>query len=85
MPVPGATITAVQGHEQRVTVTDPQGIYRFIGIAEGVWTMRVEMVGFATTTRDITIGPDSPPARIRSAVSRRRPALIFLEVPEWHS
>ena len=62
MPVPGATVTAVQGNEQRVTVTDPQGIYRFIEITEGVWTMRVEMIAFATTTRDITIGPDSQPA-----------------------
>ena len=60
VPVPGATVTAVQGGQQRVTVTDPQGIYRFTDIAEGVLTLRVEMVGFATISRDITIAPDSP-------------------------
>ena len=36
VPVPGATVTAVQGDQQRVTITDLQGIYRFTDIAEGV-------------------------------------------------
>jgi hypothetical protein len=60
VPVPGAMVTAVQGDQQRVTVTDPQGVYRLTDIADGMWTFRIEMLGFATITRDVTIGPDSP-------------------------
>jgi hypothetical protein len=62
VPVPGATVTALQRDVQRVTVTDPQGVYRFADLADGVWTIRVEMLGFTTISRDITIAPDSTPA-----------------------
>jgi hypothetical protein len=62
VPVPGATVTAVQGDQQRVTVTDQQGVYRFAELADGVWTVRVEMLGFAPINQDVTIASDSPPA-----------------------
>src|SRR4051812_44824880 len=62
VPVPGATVTVVQGDQQRVTVTDQDGVYRIADIAEGVWTVRVEMVGFATISRDVTIAAGSPSA-----------------------
>src|SRR5258705_11969793 len=60
VPVPGATVTATQGDQTRATVTDVQGVYRLADIAGGVWALRIEMLGFATLTREITIAPDSP-------------------------
>jgi hypothetical protein len=60
LPVPGASVVAVQGDLQRVTVTDLAGAYRLTDLAEGVWTIRVEMSGFATATRDIRIPADEP-------------------------
>jgi hypothetical protein len=56
VPVPGARIVASQG-EHRVTVsTGPDGTYRFMAPVEGVWTIRVEMIGFSTLTKDVAIG-----------------------------
>jgi len=61
VPVPGATVTAIQHDQQRATVTDQQGFYRFADIPEGVWTLRIEMLGFATLSQDVTIGAGAPP------------------------
>ena len=47
--VPGATVTATQGDTHLTTSSDVQGIFRIIDIADGAWTMRVEMRGFADT------------------------------------
>jgi hypothetical protein len=61
LPVPGATVTVVQDDRQRVTVTDDQGMYRFADLADGAWTIRIEMLGFATIQQDLTIAADAPP------------------------
>src|SRR6187200_1238282 len=48
-PVPGATVTATRAGGQdgdpvkKVTASDPQGVYRFPDLAEGVWTITVQM------------------------------------------
>src|SRR5262250_1076095 len=60
VPVPGATVTALRGDERRATVTDQQGAYRFANIGEGVWTIRIEMLGFVPLTAEITVGTDAP-------------------------
>ena len=60
--VPGATVTVTRGDEQRATSTDAQGIFRFADIADGTWSLTIEMRGFAVLTRDVTIGPDTQPA-----------------------
>ncbi|HEX3702022.1 MAG TPA: carboxypeptidase-like regulatory domain-containing protein, partial [Vicinamibacterales bacterium] len=62
VPVPGATVTASQGDTQVVASTDENGVYTFGDLADGVWTLRIEMVGFVTVTQDVTVAPDSPPA-----------------------
>ena len=61
LPVPGATVTASRDAEQVVTVTDQQGSYRLADLAEGVWTIRVEMLGFVTARQDVTIASGGPP------------------------
>ena len=61
LPVPGATVTATQGDLQRTTVTDQQGVYRFVNLADGSWTIRVEMVGFSPLSETVTIPASAPP------------------------
>ena len=53
--IPGAIVTAKQGDKTLSTITDQGGVYRFTGLADGVWTMSVSMVGFETMTREITL------------------------------
>src|SRR5258706_10979459 len=60
LPVPGATVTATQGDKRLTAITDQQGVYTFTDIADGIWTMQVEMLGFATQTQEITVAPDKP-------------------------
>jgi trimeric autotransporter adhesin len=60
--VPGATVTASQGDVHLTTSSDAQGIFRLTDIADGVWSVRIEMRGFANLTREVTIGPDAQPA-----------------------
>jgi len=62
LPVPGATVTATQGNKKITAVTDPQGAYSFPDLADGVWTIQVEMLGFSTVKDDIAIGPETKPA-----------------------
>src|SRR4029450_6196601 len=60
LPGPGATAPAPRDAEQVVTVTDQQGGYRLPDLADGVWTIRVEMLGFVTASQDVTIGRGGP-------------------------
>src|SRR5450759_1625440 len=60
LPVPGATVTASQGNTKLVAITDQQGVYQFPDLANGIWTLQVEMLCFAPIKRDIEILPDAP-------------------------
>src|SRR5215510_6980712 len=52
VPVPGATVTATQGNQTFVAITDPQGAYLFPGLPDGNWAIQVEMAGFGTLKGD---------------------------------
>jgi hypothetical protein len=60
LPVPGATVTATQRDQQLTTVTDQDGVFRLPALADGSWSVRVEMIGFAPVTREIVAGETSP-------------------------
>src|SRR5204863_1959639 len=60
--VPGATVTASQADKRVLTSTDQEGVYKFADLADGVWTLKVEMIGFAPVSQDVTVAPDSPPS-----------------------
>jgi hypothetical protein len=60
LPVPGATVTAAGGGKKLVAVTDQQGAYSFPDLADGVWTIQVEMLCFATIRQEVAVGPDAP-------------------------
>src|SRR4026209_1000659 len=54
LPVPGATSTATQAEKTISAVSDPSGRYKLSGLADGVWSVRIEMLGFEPLTQDIT-------------------------------
>ena len=82
LPVPGATLTATQGEKHAATTTDQQGLYAFPDLADGTWTIEIQMTGFATLKQDVVIGPNAPPGKwelkllpldqIKAEVSARR-------------
>jgi len=62
--VPGATVTASRGDDRRTTVTDERGVYQFANLAEGTWTIRVEMSGFMPATLDVVVSAGAEPAAL---------------------
>ena len=62
VPVPGATVTAVQGGKKFVTITGPLGDYSFPDLEAGIWTVQVEMLCFAPARQDLTVGAGAPAA-----------------------
>jgi hypothetical protein len=62
LPLPGATVIATQGNHRLVTTSDERGVFDFKNLADGSWTIQVEMLGFATASRHIDAGPAMPVA-----------------------
>ena len=60
LPVPGATITVSQGDKKLTAVTDSQGAYTFPDLADGTWTIQVEMLCFTTLKQEVAIAPNAP-------------------------
>ena len=62
LPLPGATIKATQGTKTETAASDQQGAYQFDDLADGKWTIEVEMQCFATIHAEVTIAPNMPAA-----------------------
>lgn len=60
LPVPGVAVTATQGDKKVTAITDGMGSYSFPDLADGKWTFEISMSGFATVTKDLTVGPGAP-------------------------
>src|SRR5271165_6579224 len=60
LPIPGATVTATQGAKKISTTTDEQGVYAFPDLADGVWTIEVEMLGFGKLSKEVGIDAEAP-------------------------
>ena len=60
LALPGATVTATRSDREVATTSQPDGSYRFEDLGDGVWTIRVEMLGFVTATREVTVPPVDP-------------------------
>ncbi len=60
LPVPGATVTITQGDKTFVTSTDDSGAYSFPNLADGIWTLRISMLGFGPISREIGVAPNAP-------------------------
>ncbi len=62
VPLPGATVTASEGGKQFTTITSQEGNYSFPELAEGKWRIRVEMLCFEPSEREVTVGSSAPAA-----------------------
>ncbi len=62
LPVPGVTAIATQGDNKLIAVSDMQGIYLFPDLSDGLWTIRIEMLGFQSIEREIKIGSEKTDA-----------------------
>ncbi len=60
-PIPGATITALQGEQKFATVTDSDGHYGFSLLGPGAWTVTVDMFGFDTQKKDVDFAASTGP------------------------
>ena len=60
LPVPGASVTATQGDKKVLTTTDENGLYAFPELADGVWTISIDMLGFEKVSREIGVAADAP-------------------------
>ena len=60
IPVPGAIVTATRERHHVETVTDQEGVYRFVGLSEGLWTFRVRALGFAPSSRSVLVERGTP-------------------------
>lgn len=60
LPVPGATVTATMADKKVVAVTDPQGLYSFPDLADGVWNLQVEMLCFTPLKMEVAVAANAP-------------------------
>lgn len=90
LSVPGVSVTATQGERKLSTITDMRGAYSFADIAEGTWTIQVEMQLFTPIRRDIVVAANAPaaewdlevlPPEQIAAVAVARPASAEAKTP----
>jgi hypothetical protein len=60
LPLPGATITATQDDKKLAVLSDQQGAYTFPDLADGGWTIQVEMLCFATVKSVVVVAAGAP-------------------------
>ena len=63
LPVPGATVTALQGDKTISVTTDESGVFRFADLLDGDWKIEVKMLCFEIIKADVTIAPQMSPAK----------------------
>ena len=61
LPVPGVTVIATRDQRKVSTITNAQGVYLFPELADGTWSLDVQMQAFAEQHRDVTVAPNAPP------------------------
>jgi hypothetical protein len=61
LPLPGSTVTvtATQGDKKVVAISDDQGLFSFTDLADGKWSLSIEMTGFAPLKQEIVVAPDA--------------------------
>src|ERR1700739_2036808 len=62
LPIPGATVSVVQGNKEFSTITDRQGRYYFPELTDGTWTIQIQMTGFLGIKQDVIVTMETPPA-----------------------
>ena len=62
LPLPGATVTAAQGTKTETAVSDGNGGFEFDDLADGKWTIDIQMQCFAPVHAEVTVAPNLPAA-----------------------
>ena len=62
LPLPGATVTAAQGTKTETAVSDANGGFEFDDLADGKWTIDIQMQCFAPVHAEVTVAPNLPAA-----------------------
>jgi len=62
LPLPGATVTAAQGTTALTAVSDANGAFQFDDLADGKWTIDIQMQCFVPVHTEVTISPSQPAA-----------------------
>ena len=62
LPVPGATVSVVQGSKEFSTITDQEGRYYFPELTDGTWTIQIQMTGFLNIKQEVVVTSETPPA-----------------------
>ncbi|MGD1062259.1 MAG: carboxypeptidase regulatory-like domain-containing protein [Terracidiphilus sp.] len=83
LPLPGATVTATQGTTTVTVVSDAAGTFQFDDLADGKWSIDIQMQLFAPVHADVTIAPNLPaaayelklldPAQIQASAQAAKP------------
>jgi hypothetical protein len=68
LPLPGALITATQGTAKFTAVSDQGGMYKFPDLADGTWTIKIEMQCFAPVQSEISIAAATTPGKWQLAL-----------------
>jgi hypothetical protein len=55
LAVPGALVTATQGERVATTLSSEDGTFHMANLPDGRWQVKVEMRGFFTITREVTL------------------------------
>lgn len=63
LPVPGATVSATEGDQRFVAITDLQGLYDFSDLTDGSWTIEIQMLGFDSVKQEVAISPNATPGK----------------------
>lgn len=63
VPVPGVTVKATQAGKTVTATTGDDGSYTLPDLADGNWTIELEMTGFAPLKQDVVIAPNMPPGQ----------------------
>jgi len=79
LPVPGASVLAIQGTTRRTALTDRAGVYLIGEVAEGTWTIQVEMQLFTTQRQEVAAGGKAEWALVRAEMAE--PAIRFEKPP----
>jgi hypothetical protein len=60
LPLPGATVTATQGTTIKTAISDGDGAFQFEDLADGKWSIDIQMQTFAPVHAEVTIAPSVP-------------------------
>jgi outer membrane receptor protein involved in Fe transport len=62
LPLPGATVTVIRGDMKFSAITDQHGTFIFPDLADGKWTLEIQMQCFSTVQQDVAVGANAPRA-----------------------